>query len=473
MQKWIVGLALMCGTSACFAMTPTDAEHLLLRTGFLAGPESLGPWESLSRDQAVDRLVDEARRNRAPDSSLPAWADAPAIVPGGGKASSREERDKERQARFAQGLELKNWWVGEMMASNAPLNERMTLFWSNHFTSEFAKVQKASLMLRQNQLFRDQALGNYRTLVHAVARDPAMLIYLDSVKSKKGAANENFAREVLELFTLGEGHYSEQDIKEAARAFTGWRFSGPDAEFREKSKLHDEGQKTFLGQTGNLDGDDVLDIVLQQPEAADFIVAELWKEFVSPDPDPKAVASLSAAFRKNWDLAALMKSMLKEPAFWADSNRGTLVKSPVELVVGTQRALGLPMSPAVGAMAISSMGQSLFDPPNVKGWATGDAWINTDTLLARRQFIAYLFGETPSLAKEQRMPGKGVKDSRKAVAKESGPLQDAMRGYAESHPTLNADNWLLAMPAVEPPDQATAPPDRLMAWLMDPVYQLK
>jgi uncharacterized protein (DUF1800 family) len=269
----------------------------------------------------------------------------------------------------------------------------MTLFWHNHFVSSQQKVKVALLMYRQNVTLRENALGNFGTLLHAVARDPAMVIYLDNAQNRKGTPNENFAREVMELFTLGEGHYGEQDIKEAARAFTGWSLDRDTGRFRFRPFIHDYGQKTVLGRTGNLDGDDVLDVLLSKPETAEFVTRKLWREFVSPDPDEREVKRIAARFRdSHYDIKVALQAMLTSEAFYAAENRGTLIKSPVDLVVGTMRQFGMRPSEAIPfAVAAAGMGQNLFGPPNVKGWPGGEAWINASTLLARKAFLDRLF----------------------------------------------------------------------------------
>src|SRR5262249_34183614 len=288
-----------------------------------------------------------------------------------------------------EGLELRGWWVREMLVTPSPLTERMTLFWHNHFVSAQPKVRVSHLMYRQNATLRAYALGNFGAFLHAIAKDPAMVVYLDSRPNRGGAPNENFAREVMELFTLGEGHYTEADVKEAARAFTGWSLDRETGAFMFRPRLHDDGIKTVLGHSGRLDGDAVLDILLARPETAEFVVAKLWREFISPDPDPAEVARIARRFRaSNYEIKVALSALLTSDAFYASANRGVLVKSPIELVVGTLRQLELAPDGAVPfAVAAAGMGQNLFSPPNVKGWPGGEAWINTTTLLARKQFL--------------------------------------------------------------------------------------
>jgi uncharacterized protein (DUF1800 family) len=248
-------------------------------------------------------------------------------------------------------------------------------------------------MYRQNVTLRANALGNFGELLHAIARDPAMVVYLDNAQNRRGTPNENFAREVMELFTLGEGNYTEQDIKEAARAFTGWSIDRGTGQFLFRRFIHDDGDKTVLGRTGNFDGDQVLDILLAQPQTAEFITRKLWREFVSPDPDEREVARIARRFRDSrYDIKVALHALLVSDAFYAPEHRATLIKSPVELVVGTLRQFAFKPADALPfAVAAAGMGQNLFSPPNVKGWPGQETWINSSSLLARKQFLDRVF----------------------------------------------------------------------------------
>src|SRR5205085_7359030 len=287
---------------------------------------------------AVRQLLDGSRTNAV--TSPPAWTAAagPLRYPWPGQNASEADKKMFQQEQIREGLELRGWWVGEMLSTPSSLTERMTLFWHNHFVSSQQKVRLAELMYRQNATLRANALGNFATLLHAIARDPAMVIYLDSAQNRKGSPNENFAREVMELFTVGEGHYSEQDIKEAARAFTGWSIDRQSGEFLFRRFIHDDGIKTVLGRSANLDGDDVLEILLAQPATAEFITRKLWREFVSPEPDELVVQRIAERFRdSHYDIKVALHDLLSSDAFYASSNRAVLIKSPIELVVGTLR----------------------------------------------------------------------------------------------------------------------------------------
>ncbi len=373
--------AVLFCASAAIASSPdrlgeSDARHLLARTGFGPTADEIQAYARLTRAQAVDRLLREARDvpMTAPPESL--LATTPLRYPGPGATEEVLRPFLQQQAR--EGLELRAWWIAEMLATPSPLTERMTLFWHNHFVSSQQKVRFARLMYRQNATFRTHALGDFRALLHAAAREPAMLVYLDVAQNRRGQPNENFARELMELFTLGEGHYTEQDVREAARAFTGWSLDRETGAFLFRPALHDRGSKTVLGSSGRFDGDAILDLLLARPETAKFIVTKLWREFVAPEPDAAEITRIADAFRRsNYSIKVALRELLTSDAFFAPEHRGVLVKSPVELVVGTLRQLGIATTDGLPfAIAAAGMGQNLFSPPNVKGWPGGEAWIN-------------------------------------------------------------------------------------------------
>ena len=367
-----------------------DARHLLNRTSFAAQVSEINEFGKLTRAEAVDRLLAETRRQAS--YPPPAWSQTyeRAYRP----EMTQEERMKaNRRELVERGLELRTWWVAEMLSTPSPFTERMTLFWHNHFATSQQKSRSATLMYRQNVLFRKYSTGNFAAMLREVGKDPAMLIYLDGAQNRKGAPNENFAREVMELFTLGEGHYTEQDVKEAARAFTGWSLDGDTGEFRFRRAIHDDGVKKVLGQEGRFNGDDMITLLLQQPATGEFVVGKLWREFVSPEPDTAAVKKLAGNWRAaNYEIKPLLRDMLMTDAFWAPENRGVLVKSPVDLVIGSLRQFRFSVEdPAPFAVILRQLGQDLFNPPNVKGWPGGEAWLNTSTLLARKGFLNRLF----------------------------------------------------------------------------------
>ena len=284
---------------------------------------------------------------------------------------------------------LKNWWLYRMVYTANPLAEKMALFWHNHFATSNQKVRSTAHMAAQNQLIRRHALGSFRELLSGMARDVAMLKWLDSNANRKRHPNENFAREVMELFTLGVGNYSERDIKEAARAFSGWHLRND--EFWFNRTQHDDGSKTVLGKTGALGGEDVLDLCLAHEACPVFLAKKLLAAFVRPDPDKAAVGALAASIRRHdFDMGKVVPELLCSRIFYAQSARRAIIKSPVDLVVGAYRALGnrAKLPPSVQLMA--DLGQNLFEPPTVKGWEGGRLWINATSMLQRSNFAADL-----------------------------------------------------------------------------------
>ncbi len=365
-----------------------DARHLLVRTGFGPTDAEVRAFAALTREQGVNLVLRDVRTEAV--TQAPAFANDPAALRyPRGESVTPEERRAFQQQQVRQGLELRAWWMHEMLVTPSPITERMTLFWHNHFVSSQQKVRLSRLMYQQNATLRAHALGSFAQLLHAASKDPAMLIYLDTAQSRKGQPNENFAREVMELFTLGEGQYAEADIKEAARAFTGWSVDRDTGRYLFRPGVHDNGVKTVLGRSGRFDGDAVLDVILARPQVSEFIVAKMWREFVSVDPDPREVARIAQIFRgRDYDIKVALRALLLTDAFWDAGNRGTMVKSPVELVVGTLRQLDVAPSGATPFVVVAAgMGQNLFAPPNVKGWPGGEQWINTNSLLVRKQFL--------------------------------------------------------------------------------------
>ncbi|GAA5159226.1 DUF1800 domain-containing protein [Viridibacterium curvum] len=385
-------LAVLCAVLTAPAMAAgmgvADARHLLVRTGFGATPEEIQRFSALSREAAVDQLLQ-------PAAGLPVTPLPDNLQGAAGRPTTRLNEQERREYVFDQRLrnaDLRAWWLTEMLHTPAPLVERMTLFWHNHFVSSERKVRQVSLMRDQNQLFRQYALGNFGTLLHAASKDPAMLLYLDAATNRAGAPNENFAREVMELFTLGEGHYTEADIKEAARAFTGWSIDRRLGTMEFRKAWHDGGEKRIFGKTGTFDGDDVLDLLLARPETSRFVIGKLWREFVSPTPDAAEVERVARVFREQrYELKPALRALLLSKDFWSDANRGALIKSPVEMVVGTLRTLQIDVPDALPFLrTLREQGQELLAPPNVKGWPGHDAWINASTLLERKQFLERL-----------------------------------------------------------------------------------
>jgi uncharacterized protein (DUF1800 family) len=480
----VVLLSFAATRAAADALGIDDARHLLSRAAFAAPAGEIETFARLTREQAVDRLLTDAARGRA--TPPPQWVNEPVTPPKEVRQMSPDERREWQRRNVSRGLDMRGWWLQEMIITRAPLAERMTLFWHNHFVSSQQKVRQPQYLYRQNLLLREHALGNFAVLLHAIARDPAMVIYLDNASNRKGRPNENFAREVMELFTLGEGHYGEGDIKEAARAFTGWSIDPAKGEFLFRRGAHDDGEKTVLGHRGNVDGDAVLDILLEQPQTAEFIVRKLWREFVSPEPDAAQVTRIAAVFRQSrYDIRAALRALLTSDAFYAPQYRATLIKSPVDLVVGTLRQFQFTTGDtAPFALVVAQLGQNLFAPPNVKGWPGGEAWINSTTLLARKQFLDRIFRS--EAVRPAGMTGANPMQTMAAAVKGNGPGAQWRRrlqlALGEMH--FDSARWLeavgpspqrqvLAMAPQQPLPQGLRAIDVARRLTQDPVYQLK
>jgi uncharacterized protein (DUF1800 family) len=393
------------------------AAHFLNRAGFGGSPQEIEELTSLGPEKAVSKLVDY---DRVPDPTAdPAWAkpdpDRAARIAALRQASDEQKRElqkKEQQLQRERLLELRGWWLQRMAKGPRPLQEKLTLFWHGHFATSVEKVRDAYYTWRQNELFRRLAVGNWLQMLVEVAKDPAMLIWLDQAQSRKEHPNENFAREVMELFALGEGHYSEKDIAEAARALTGWSLDRDAQKFVERPRTHDTGTKTILGRTGDFDGEDFLEIIVAQPQAAMFITAKLWNFFAGEMPDATLNAALAAEFRKAGNnFKPVLRTMFLSEEFYADSIIRHQVKSPVQWLVGSVRMLECELPPPlVSTNLLRSLGQDLFAPPNVKGWDGGLAWITTNTLLMRYNESAVLAeGDSSVLAGmvTAKKPGQG------------------------------------------------------------------
>jgi hypothetical protein len=327
---------------------------------------------------------------------------------------------------------LQSWWLRTLIENSHPLREKMTLFWHNHFVSSIAKVQNGMAMFNQNRTLRAFALKKFGSLLRATAKDAAMLIYLDSNSNVQGKPNENYAREVMELFSLGVGNYTEKDIQEAARAFTGWHVDKNGVDFIFVRDLHDFGPKKVLKLEGNLDGGDVLTVLLEQPCCAKYLVRKLYRYFISETAEPPdaLIEPLAERYRKSvYDTGDLVKTMLLSRHFFSEHAYHQRIKSPVEFVFGIARAFKfgrwqLPEKPLVGIL--EAMGQTLLAPPNVKGWPGGKAWLNTSTMLARHNFAQMAAtGQWPDNSFGGNILGGAIADDSKAAAPDSDDPPEA------------------------------------------------
>lgn len=373
------------------------AGHLWNRAGFGGTPAEVEALAAAGPARAVAQMVEFERVPEPfPD---PAWARPD---PERGERlrkfrdatpeQRRELQQEENRRRRERVLELQHGWLRRMHRSARPLQEKLTLFWHGHFATSVTKVKDAYLMARQNALFRTQGTGPWLTLLDEVTRDPAMLLWLDQAQSRREHPNENYARELLELFALGEGHYTERDVTEAARALTGLSYDRLRQEPVRVDRQHDPGSKTILGKTGRFDGWDVLNLVVDHPEADRFIAGKLWRFFAGTEPSPEWLDALAGEFRaQGRRFGPFLRALFLSEAFYAPGVVRRQIKSPVQLLVGTCRQLERDLPPpAVCSQVLRRLGQELFNPPNVKGWDGGAAWINTNTLLARHNLALLL-----------------------------------------------------------------------------------
>ncbi|MEO0472532.1 MAG: DUF1800 domain-containing protein [Bacteroidota bacterium] len=358
-------------------MDVKEYKHLYQRAAF---GYTLANWQKdrkLSREKLVKKLLKQSERFEP-------------LETGEIKQFSRQElkmlSDEERKAlKMSQRDSIKSLnvgWINRMANSPHQLREKMTLFWHDHFACRLPLQFGATV--RQNNLLRQHALGSFQEMLHAISKDAGMLRFLNNQQNRKDHPNENFARELLELFTLGRGHYTETDIKEAARAFTGWS-SNLKGEFVFRRFQHDRGEKSFMGQKGNFGGEEILDMVLANPQTAHFITEKLYRYFVNQEIDPAVVKSWAQHFYDtNYDIAALLFLMFSSDHFYETKHMGRRIKSPVEYIVHLMRNLNLYFTDKDGPLLIQRvLGQVLFNPPNVSGWPEGKAWIDSSSLMTR------------------------------------------------------------------------------------------
>jgi hypothetical protein len=396
--------------SDTMALAPYDgpwnrrvAGHLLRRAGFGGTPEDVSRLAAMPMNAAVDSLIHFSKDDAlagSPDDTGAVFEQLRDAYQQLRRSGGDPDALKDAQKAFAKsrrqvGASMERWWLGRMIKTKAPLQEKMTLFWHGRFTTAFSKGITPRESLDQNWLFRSNALGNARELTLAVSQDPAMLKYLDNDRNVADHPNENYARELMELYTLGIGNYTESDVRESARAFSGWNVRGPLAGggFYFNQRKHDFGSKTFLGHTGNLDGKDIVEIIYQQPAAARFLATGLLNFFVYNEPEPHLVDAVAEQLRKHdFQTAPVMSMLLRSNVFFSERAYRALVKSPVEYVVGAHQLFGLSDVSDEALLALGRMGQRLFYPPSVKGWDGGAAWLNSQTVLARENYVNYLVG---------------------------------------------------------------------------------
>lgn len=398
------------------------ARHLLVRAGFGGPPEQVRALSAMGPERAVDLLLNVEKTPWAADDGD--RFEKGVVVPL--TPEQRRERreaarrgDEDALARFrllqqrmerddrAQIAQMQRWWLTRMIETPRPLEEKMTLFWHGLFATSHRKVENAEAMLAQNRLFRANASGDYSKILFGVIRDPAMLAYLDNGASTRQRPNENLARELMELFSLGEGQYTEKDIREGARALTGYSFEGARFVFRQSA--HDDGPKAILGRSGPLDGEGFVQAILESPACSRRLALRLYRYFVdhdAPDDHREAPPAAQHALRAmatdiraaRYNVRPALRRLFLSQFFYEPAHQSRQIKTPVELVVGAVRTLRTPVRDlGVLCDALDRMGQGLFFPPSVAGWAGGRTWINTSTLFIRQNILVYLLtGRTPA-----------------------------------------------------------------------------
>ncbi len=411
-----------------------EARHLLWRAGFGGTPGQIHTLVTWGPEKAVEHLV---KYDDVPaDPIKPDQFDRGIMRPLTAEerqmqrkaASARDEetlaqlrvkRQNAEQTDREQARSIQRWWLKRMIETGRPLEEKMTLLWHGHFATSYRTVEDSYHMFMQNCMFRKHATGNFGDLLFGIIRDPAMIAYLDNNDSKKGKPNENLARELMELFSLGVGVYSEQDIKEGARALTGYSFRDDDFEFERNN--HDAGVKTILGRTGAMNGEDFVRTILETRACSRFIATKLYRFFVRDFPtgvkryDEPADAVIkelaSALLASRYELRPVLRKLFLSRHFFDPGVRNEQIKSPVQLVVGAIRSLGAPPRDLGTVLdACNRMGQNILFPPSVKGWDGGRSWINTSTMFVRQNTLVYLItGKRPQgkdgLAEDERFSG--------------------------------------------------------------------
>ena len=393
---------------AANAWTHREASHLLNRTQYGFTPAELDRAITDGLEVTVNRLLEPQQESTE---------------------FSRAEAALREAAISTGGIDnLKIWWLYRMRYSANPLTEKLALFWHNHFATANAKVNSVPTMLAQNDLIRKHAAGDFKKLLHGISRDTAMLIWLDGNANRKRHPNENFAREIMELFALGVGNYTEKDIQEASRAFTGWHVR--DGQFWMNRLQHDDSPKTVFGKTGSFDGNHIVDLCLDQPACPRFLATKLAKTFVCPEPSTESLGHFADRIRHHdFQLKPVLRELLTSRWFFQPENRRSIIKSPLDLAIGTLRMLVEPIRWPPVAKLLAELGQNIFEPPSVKGWEGGRLWITSSSLLQRANFATEL-----------------------STTGQYGPLSELTRNVAATgneRVIETLERWLLCEPVID------------------------
>jgi uncharacterized protein (DUF1800 family) len=435
----LAGWSLSATAGEAVRWTREDAAHLLRRAAFSGTPVQIDSLYALGRDGAVEYLLS----GKTPEEATPVFAPVtlsdfeatPFNIP------KDADQKQARQMRLRQGrqdlVRYRGYWLDRMLRTDRPLEEKMTLFWHGLLCSGIQEVKDGEMMIQQNKLFHQNALGNYKQLIEAIVHDPAMLRYLDADKNVVGKPNENLARELMELFTMGEGQgYTERDIAEVARALTGMGVLQVERTAAFRPRQHDGNAKTIFGKAGNYRPDDVVGLIFAQPQPAQYLAKKLWEFYAFPNPSAEEIAPVAQALRdSNYELKPALRAIFTSPTFYDGRAKFALIQSPTELCVSTARLLEQKVEGSAIAAQLGKMGQELFQPPNVKGWPGGEQWITAATLFNRYNACTAMVegklvgGAGPAFPK----PNKP-----NAAANADQPIAAAANGKAVGNPRMAA-----------------------------------
>ncbi len=360
-----------CSDRSTMPSSFADVDHLLRRAGFGGHTSEISALMPLDWPDAVDQVLDVSQAS-PPNEGAP-------VLDGS-------------RGGWPEYIDLAQFWMNRAASSQTPIQERMALFWHGHLCSALAKVRKASLMYEQNLLFVNAGLGRFEDLLQQVSIQPAMLLYLDNNSNVAGSPNENFARELMELFTLGVGNYSEEDVRESARAWTGHGLRENGESYLFRPEEHDDGLKTFMGVTQNWDGPDIISHILsgpKRPQVARFLSRKIWEFFAYADPDPGLVEDLAVLYSaSDLDMTALLRAVFLRPEFRSPRCRQGLVRSPIDFIVALMRRTGVDSSVTHPEWNLEPMGQRVFDPPSVAGWDQNKGWVTPSNVWGKRSCVS-------------------------------------------------------------------------------------
>lgn len=369
-------------------MKAKEIQHLYWRAGFGITPKAMQSLLGKTKKEIVNQLFSDSQSFSSLELDISELRDEAEM------SFMSKDKKKIQELIKKNRKKLKDFnllWIDRLMNPKELLRERMTLFWANHFV---VRDNRIDFVQDYNNMLREHALGNFRDFVKAMSKQAAMLKYLNNKQNRKQKPNENFARELMELFTLGKGHYTEQDIKESARAFTGY-FHDIRGEFLMRKRQHDDLPKTFFGKTGNFDGDDIIDIILEQKQCAQFISEKIYKYFVNETINKTHVEAMTNEFCKDYDIENLMRYVFTSSWFYDEENIGTKIKSPIDFIVGMQNVVPMTFGKENALFAIQkSLGQTLLAPPNVAGWKGGKSWIDSNTIVLRLRYPSVFLNRT-------------------------------------------------------------------------------